>query len=262
MANQLHQAHHSYLVEEMALARKVALGDISTWLQKGWEDTKALKGVSLLYSALFIFIGYFISLGFYQMDLPYLILPALSGFLLVGPAIAVGFYEGSMRRQNGEGFSLFSAIFAFKRNSYPILGMGLAQVFLFMVWIRLSFTLFAIAFPGVMPEWGPIFERAASLQGLHFAVMIMGLGAVFATLIFFSGAFSLPMMMERKTVLIPAMLTSAYAVAINFKVMVVWAIVIAGLMFAALLSVVGLLVVFPLIGHATWHAYKQVMAEA
>ncbi|MDV7339853.1 DUF2189 domain-containing protein [Terasakiella sp. A23] len=261
MSGQINQAGPAFLVEEMALARKVHTDDVFQWLAKGWADTKALKGVSMTYAALFLLGGLFISFGFYHLDVPYLILPSLSGFLLIGPAIAIGFYEGSLRRQRGEEFGLGHAIFAFNRNTYSLMAMGIAQVFLFMVWIRLSFTFFAVAFPGVQPEWGPILERAISMDGLHFAVMIVCLGAVFATIIFFTGAFSLPLMIDRQTVLIPAMLASAYAVYMNLRVMVLWAFLVVLLMFAGLITGIGLIVTFPLVGHATWHAYQQVMGS-
>lgn len=256
-----HGAQGRFLVPEMALARTVSSQSVFLWLVKGWEDVKALKTTSLLYAAWFLLIGLMISFGFYRWQVPYLILPALSGFLLVGPAIALGFYEGSIRRQQGQPFHLHHALLAFRRCRYPILGMGIAQVFLFMVWIRLSFTLFAVAFPGVMPQWVAIFERATTIEGLHFAIMITALGGLFATLIFFTGAFSLPLMMDRQTVLIPALLTSAYAVFLNLKVMLLWASLIVLIMFLGLISGIGLLMVFPLVGHATWHAYQAVLGE-
>ncbi len=254
-------AKNSFLVPEMALPRRIETDAVFQWLAKGWADTKALKGVSMTYAALFLILGICISFGFYHLDMAYLVLPGISGFLLVGPAIAIGFYEGSLRRQKGEPFSLSDALFGFRRNSYSLMAIGIAQVFLFMVWIRTSFTLFAIAFPGVGPEWTVIIERSLSLEGVNFALMITALGAVFATIIFFTGAFSLPLMIDRKTVLIPAMLTSAYAVFINIRPMMLWAGAIVLLMFAGLVTGIGLILIFPLIGHATWHAYKDVMPQ-
>lgn len=261
MSGQTLHTHHSYLVEEMALVQKVSTDDVATWLSKGWEDTKAMWGTSMSYSALFLLTGIFISFGFYHMNLPYLILPALSGFLLVGPAIALGFYEGSWRREKGEPFELGHAVTAIRHNVYSIMGMGVALVFLFMVWIRLSFTVFAVAFPGIMPDWNVIFERAMSMEGVHFAFMITALGAMFAAVIFFAAAVALPLMMERRTILIPAMLTSTYAVLTNFKAMMYWAAAIVAIMFVGLVTGIGLLVTFPLIGHATWHAYRQIIQE-
>jgi len=255
------EARNRYIVEEMALVQKVEITDVFQWLKKGWSDTKKTWKVSVTYAALFILVGLFVSFGFYHLDVPYLILPALSGFLLVGPAVAIGFYEGSLRIQEGESFQLKDCILAFRRNTWSIMAIGIAQVFLFMVWIRFSFTLFAISFPGVSPEWGAIAARAITIEGVHFGLMIMVLGAVFAIVTFFSGAFSLPLMVDRKTVLIPALITSAYAVQQNIKPMIIWAALIVTIMFAGLISVIGLIVTFPLIGHATWHAYQRVLGK-
>lgn len=262
MTEETIQDQNRYIVKEMALVQKIEITDVFQWLGKGWADTKKTWKVSVTYAALFILVGLFVSFGFYHLDLPYLILPSLSGFLLVGPAVAIGFYEGSRRIQEGENFRLKDCILAFRRNTWSIMAIGIAQVFLFMVWIRFSFTLFAIAFPGVSPEWGAIVERAITIEGAHFGLMITVLGAVFASVTFFSGAFSMPLMMDQKTVLIPALITSAYAVQQNLKPMIIWAALIVAIMFTGLITGIGLIVTFPLIGHATWHAYQRVLNKA
>lgn len=261
MTQETTEAHKRYIVEEMALVNKINGADVFEWLAKGWVDTKRTWRVSVTYATLFLMLGLFVSFGFHLLGLPYLILPSLTGFLLIGPAVAIGFYEGSRRIQAGESFSLSDAIFAFRRNTWSIMAMGIAQVFFFMIWIRLSFTLFAIAFPGIMPEWDVILTRALSMEGVHFAVMVTGLGSIFAGITFFTGAFSLPLMVDRKTVLIPALITSAFAVQQNLKPMVLWAGLIAGLMFLGLITGIGLIIIFPLIGHATWHAYQRVLGS-
>ncbi len=262
MNEQQEMTHQSFLVEEMRLVKKVHTDNVFQWLAAGWADVKALKGCSVAYAALFLCIGIFISFGFYALELPYLVLPSLSGFLLVGPAIAVGFYEGSRRMKEGVPCSLWNHICGFRRNTYVLMGIGIAQVFLFMIWIRFSFTLFAIAFPGVSPDWAHIIVRAISMEGIHFAIMITVLGFCFALLIFVTGAFSLPLVVDRKTMLIPAFLTSMYAVYLNRHVMMLWAFMIVLMMFAGLITGAGLLLTFPLIGHATWHAYKDVFRQA
>jgi uncharacterized membrane protein len=258
MSESFQSPKKSYLVPEMALVQKVQTEDVFMWLSKGWTDTKLLKNVSMVYAGLFLLLGIFISFGFHFMNLPYLILPSLTGFLLVGPAIAVGFYEGSRRRQKNEGFTLLNAIMGFRRNALAIMAVGIAQVFLFMVWIKMAFTVFAISFPGIMPEWSEIFQRAFSIEGVHFAIVLLAEGSIFALGIFLTGAFSLPLMMDRRTMMLPALFTSAYAVLKNFHVMILWAVMITAVMFTALVTGIGLIFAFPLIGHATWHAYQQV----
>lgn len=249
------------LVKEMALVTEVGTEDVWKWLAAGWSDLKANTAVSISYAALFIMSGLILSFGFYFMGWPYLILPGLTGFLLVGPAVGIGFYEISRRHATGEKVSLFTAITAVRYNKLGIFGFGMALAFIFQTWIRISFTIFALNFPGIMPEWEIILIRALSMEGVYFGISIAVAGAVFATCVFSVGAFSMPMMMDRKSVLVPSLITSAYAIVRNRNAMILWAAVIVIFTGIGLATAgIGLIVTLPLIGHATWHAYKQVMS--
>ncbi len=251
------------IVQEMALIQKVKTDDVWQWLAKGWDDLRYSWPVSIFYATFFVAAGFAISFGFYFMGMSYLILPGLSGFLLVGPALGVGFYEISRRREAGDPLRFKDPFLAYRRNTLGIMGLGVFMVFLFQVWIRLSFTIAAISYPGVSPEWSAIIERSlTTFQGLQFGFYISLLGAVFATLIFFVGAFSMPMMVARRSILIPSMITSAFAVAANRNAMLLWAAVIVLVTFAGLVTgLLGLILSFPLIGHATWHSYKAVIRQ-
>lgn len=250
-----------FLVKEMALVTVVGTEDVWKWLAAGWSDLKANTAVSVSYATLFIITGLILSFGFYFMGWPYLILPGLTGFLLMGPAVGIGFYEISRRHAAGEKISLVAAVTAARHNKLGIFGLGIALAFVFQVWMRVSFTVFALNFPGVMPDWGIILARTLSMEGVYFGISIGIVGAIFATGIFFIGAFAMPMMMDRKSMLLPSIITSAYAVAHNRNAMLLWAamiVVFTGIGLAT--AGIGLIVTLPLIGHATWHAYKQVMS--
>ncbi|MEP3247512.1 MAG: DUF2189 domain-containing protein [Sneathiella sp.] len=250
-----------FLIKEMALITEVGTDDVWKWLAAGWSDLKANTGVSISYTALFILLGLALSFGFYFMGWPYLILPGLSGFLLVGPAVGIGFYQISRCHAAGQKASLLTAITAAKYNKLGIFGFGVALAFIFQMWIRLSFTVFALNFPGIMPEWDIILMRALSMEGVYFGISISLVGAVFAAGIFLVGAFSMPMMMDRKSMLVPSLLTSAFAVAQNRNAMILWAAIIVIFTGIGLVTAgIGLIITLPLIGHATWHAYKQVMS--
>jgi uncharacterized membrane protein len=250
-----------FLIKEMALVSEVGTEDVWTWLAAGWADLKANMPISVSYAALFIIIGLMISFGFYFMGWPYLILPGLTGFLLVGPAVGIGFYEISRRYAAGEKVSLVAAITAARHNKLGIFGFGIALAFVFQIWIRISFTVFALNFPGIMPDWNIILMRAFSMEGVYFGISIAIVGAVFATCIFFVGAFAMPMMMDRNSVLLPSIITSAYAVSRNRNAMILWAAIIVIFTGIGLATAgIGLIVTLPLIGHATWHAYKKVMS--
>lgn len=254
--------NNNFLVREMALVSEVGTDDVWRWLAAGWADLKANTVVSVSYTALFILCGLILSVGFYLMGWSYLILPGLTGFLLVGPAIGIGFYEISRRHAANEKGSLLAAITAARYNKSGIFGLGVALAFVLQVWLHLSFTIFAINFPGVMPAWDVILVRSLSMEGVYFAITIGVSGAAFAICIFFIGAFSMPMMMDRGTMPLPSIITSAYAVTHNRNAMILWAamiVIFTGIGLATL--GIGLLVTLPLIGHATWHAYKQVMSQ-
>lgn len=251
----------NFLVKEMALVSHVGTEDVWSWLTAGWLDLKANTVVSVSYAALFVIFGLILSFGFYFMGWPYLILPGLTGFLLVGPAVGIGFYEISRQYAAGEKVSLMAAVTAARYNKLGIFGFGVALAFVFQVWIRISFTVFALNFPGIMPEWRIILTRALSMEGVYFGISIAIVGAVFATCIFLVGAFAMPMMMDRKSVLLPSLITSAYAVTQNRNAMLLWAaliVIFTGIGLAT--AGIGLIITLPLIGHATWHAYKQVMS--
>lgn len=250
-----------FLIKEMALVSEVRTEDVWKWLAAGWSDLKANTAISVSYAALFIVFGLIISFGFYFMDWPYLILPGLTGFLLMGPAVGIGFYEISRRHAAGDRVSLLAAVTAARFNKLGIFGFGIALAFVFQIWIRISFTVFALNFPGIMPEWEVILMRAFSMEGVYFGISMAIVGAVFATCIFFVGAFSMPMMMDRNTVLLPSIITSAYAVAHNRNAMILWAAIIVIFIGIGLATAgIGLIFTLPLIGHATWHAYKHVMS--
>lgn len=250
-----------FLIKEMAYVSEVRTEDVWNWLAAGWSDLKANSLVSISYAGLFIIAGLVLSFGFYFMGWPYLVLPGLTGFLLVGPAVGIGFYEISRRHAAGEEVTLWAAVTAARRNKLGIFGFGVALTFIFQVWIRLSFTVFALNFPGVMPDWQIILMRALSMEGVYFGISISLVGAVFATGIFFIGAFSMPMMLDRKSMFLPSLLTSAYAVVKNKNAMILWAamiVIFTGMGLAT--AGIGLAIMLPLVGHASWHAYKQVMS--
>ncbi len=249
------------LVKEMALVTEVRTEDVWKWLAAGWSDLKANSVVSVSYAALFIIAGLFLTFGFYFMGWPYLILPGLTGFLLIGPAVGIGFYEISRRHAAGEKVSLIATVTAARYNKMGIFGFGVALTFVFQIWMHISFTVFALSFPGVMPKWGIILMRTFSMEGVYFGISIAVVGAVFATCTFFVGAFAMPMMMDRNSVLIPSLVTSVYAVSRNRNAMILWAAIIVTFTGIGLATAgIGLIVTLPLVGHATWHAYKQVMS--
>jgi uncharacterized membrane protein len=191
----------------------------------------------------------------------YLILPLTAGFLLVGPALTVGFYAISRDLEAGREPSLAAAFGAWRNNPGPLFAGGLALLVFLMVWLRFAALVFALSFPDVGFDWQRIVVATLfTPEGLTFLAIGTAVGAVMATIAFVVGAFSLPLMLDRKVGLLEAMATSAVAVVLNARAMAVWAGLIVLFTAVGLAAwYIGLCVTLPLIGHAAWHAYRGVI---
>jgi uncharacterized membrane protein len=155
------------------------------------------------------------------------------------------------------------ALKAWRANPIHLLALGLALVLFLIIWIRLAVLIFALSFPYTMPTAQAMFNTVLFTgEGLVFLALGTVVGSVMATVAFVTSVFSLPMMMDRKVDIIQAVVTSVVAVAMNFRVMAVWATLIVVFTVAGLVTFyVGLAVTLPLIGHASWHAYRAVIKQ-
>ena len=239
----------------------VAVDDTFRWLGAGWRDFRRSGSVSLMYGLLFVAAGLVLTVGLYLADLAYLIAPLMAGFLLVGPALTVGLYAISRDLEQGRKPRLSAALKAWRDNPIHLLGLGLALVLFLIIWIRLAVLIFALSFPYTTPSFQAIVNTALFTgEGLAFLTMGTVVGSVMAALAFVTSVFSLPMMLDRKVDIIQALVTSVVAVAMNVRVMAVWAALVVVFTFAGLVTFyVGLAVTLPLIGHASWHAYRAVI---
>ena len=231
------------------------------WLAAGWRDFRFSRGLSAAYAFVFVIAGFFFTAVLTASDMEYLILPLGTGFMLVGPALTVGFYAISRDLEAGREPTLGGAFAAWRANPAPLFAMGLAMVVFLVVWLRFAALVFALSFPDAGFDW----ERALvgtllTTRGLTFLAFGTAVGAVMATIAFVAGAFSVPLILDRRVGLMEALVTSATAVVLNARAMAVWAGVIVLFTAAGLASwYIGLCVTLPLMGHATWHAYRAVI---
>lgn len=246
------------------LVRKVPTEAPFYWLGAGWRDFKRSRGLSAAYSFVFVVAGFFLTGSLGAAELEYLIPPLAAGFLLVGPALTVGFYAISRDLEAGHEPSAASAMAAWRSNPKTLLIMGaVALVFLF-AWLRVAAVVYALSFPDAGFDW----ERALTgtllhERGLVFLGIGTAVGAVMATIAFVAGAFSLPLILDRRIGLAEAVAISATAVVLNARTMAVWAGLIVVFTAAGLACwYLGLCITLPLIGHATWHAYRAVIRPA
>jgi uncharacterized membrane protein len=228
------------------------------WLAKGWQDYRAHPLPSLFYGVCFAAMGWAIALTFRHA---YEYVSALiTGFFLVGPFLAIGLYELSRRREHGEPVWLAPTLDAWSKNVSAIGMFALVLVVILLVWARASLVVFALFYTGEMPTVAGFLAQLLSPENLEFLFAYFCVGGFFAVLTFAISVVSVPMMLDRNTDGIVAVLTSLRAFAANVPTMIVWGLLIAVLTAAGFaLLFVGLVVAVPVIGHATWHAYRALV---
>lgn len=241
--------------------RQVSVDDTARWLMRGWGDFMTAPMVSLSYGAVFVIAAYLIVLGLTQVEMTSLILPLMAGFMLVGPLAAVGLYEVSRRHAARQEVSLVAAFTAFGRYSNQLLVIGLALMLMLMLWVATAMYIFAIFYNGAPPNLETfIGDILVAPQAPLFLLVGTAAGGVLATIVFAIGAISLPMVVDRNVAPVHAMATSVLAVRRNWKVMIGWAAMIVLITASGMvLFFVGLAIALPLVGHASWHAYKAMV---
>lgn len=231
------------------------------WLAAGWRDFMAAPAVSLAYGALFVGGGLILTLTLWSLDWLYLALPLAAGFLLVAPVLATGLYEVSRQIEAGRRPSLADAFGAWRVRPGSLAVMGLVLMLFFLAWIRIAFLIFALFFGTEPPSWAMLVDTVFfSAKGVPFLLVGTAVGAVLAAFAFAISAVSIPLILDRDVGAFTAMATSVSAVLANWRVMIGWAALIALFGAAGLASFyLGLALTLPLIGHATWHAYRDLV---
>jgi uncharacterized membrane protein len=231
------------------------------WLAAGWRDLTAAPAASVLLGLVFVVAGILLTFGLAAAGLTYLIAPLVAGFMLAGPALTAGFYAISRALEAGQRPALAAALTAWRDNPAQLLGLGLAQVLFLVIWMRFAAMIFAITFPSTQLGPQALLNAALfTLDGNVFLLVGTTVGAVMACIAFAAGAFSVPLLLDRRAGVLEAIVISAVAVVINLRTMAVWAGIIVVFAAAGLvLGYIGLAVTLPLLGHATWHAYRAVI---
>lgn len=231
------------------------------WLAAGWRDVLAAPGVSLAYGALMVALTYLLLILLLQVGVFWLILPMTAGFFFLAPLMAVGLYETSRRLEAGEPVSLGAAIGAFRRNPAQLSYMGVLLGLFHLGWIRIALLIFAVFFGlGFNPNWDNLVLRLAQPDAIPFWAFGTVVGAVFAAVVFAVSAVSIPMILDREATVWVAVATSFTAVRRNWPAMTLWAgLIVTFTAFGIIPLFLGLAVTMPLIGHATWHAYRDMV---
>jgi uncharacterized membrane protein len=229
------------------------------WLAAGWKDLRSAPTASIGYGMLFVVASYLITFGLVLNQLFYLVLPLAAGFFLVAPALGMGLYEISRTLERRGTPTLRRTIAAIAVNRFHVTTMGAFLTVWFLAWILVANLIFVGMSSGISPSFATALGYLASSQNLPMLVVGTLVGAVFALIAFAASAVSVPMLLDRKDVdVLSAMQVSVAACLYNWRPMLLWAALIGIFILAGFLTLyVGLAIGFPLIGHATWHAYRD-----
>lgn len=224
------------------------------WLWLGWCDFRRCPGLGLFFGACFMAMGWALALVFRHA--PAYVLALSAGFLLVGPFLCLGLYEASRRLERGEAPDLGDSLLAWENHTGTLAVFGFVLLVLEMLWGRAALVVFAVSFEG-MPDFHGSLLALLAPDNLGFVIAYLCVGGVFAGLIYAVSVVSIPMVLDRGSDAIGAALTSLRLVFGQPGVMLCWGALITVLVVLAMLpGFAGLLVVAPVIGHASWHAYR------
>jgi len=242
--------------------RQVATERPWVWLSLGWQDLMAQKSVGLVYGGALAVLGWVLAWVMLQLGLAWAILPAVAGFFMLAPLAAAGLYEVSRRREQGLGTTADEAMAAFHRNGGQIALMGVVLLLINLVWVRIAGLLFALFFGlNFAPSLVELPLRLLQAEAfLPFFIMGTGFGALLAAGSFAVSVISIPMLVDRDVSVLEAVSVSLRAVRENPRAMALWGgliVVFTGL--ALVPFFLGLVIAMPLIGHASWHAYRDLV---
>lgn len=239
---------------------EVDLTDLKASLALGWQDFRRAPLLGLVFSAVYVLGGWLIFWAMTTKGQVWWTLPASAGFPILGPFIACGFYEISRRLEAGEPLragEVMGVIFRQKDRQIPAIAAVIVVYFLF--WNFLSHMIFALFLGNAtMTNVSSSFAVFLSPEGLMMLAFGTAVGAIFAALLFSLTVVSLPMLLDREVDFVTAMLTSFALVRENPVVMLGWGALIGACLFLGMVpGFLGLFVVLPLFGHASWHLYRR-----
>lgn len=243
--------------------QSITARDIGAALRAGLRDFLRAPLFGIFFSAVYVIGGLYILRIYSEAGQEWWIAPLSVGFPLIGPFAAVGLYEVSRRLEAGESLSwpqVLGVVFAQKDRQIPALAAVIIVFFLF--WVFVAHALFAL-FVGLRAFSGGMDMAELFLTGNGPLMLLFGtaIGAGFAGALFAISVVGLPLLLEREVDFVTAMIHSVQACLANPVPMILWGAVITGLLFLGMLPwFMGLFVVLPVLGHASWHMYRRLVA--
>lgn len=240
--------------------RSITTDDVYAALSQGWADFRAAPKYGLFFGGVYAVAGILIWLQLLVWDRPYWILPLALAFPLIGPFVAVGLYEVSRRREAGEPLDwseVLEVVWKQRHSQLPSMAFVVLAGFLIWVWVA---RLLVALFLGRMSAatYSNLDALLTSTNGITMILIGTLIGGMIAFILFSISAVALPMLLERDIDFVTAMVTSFNAVTSSLVPMLTWAGIIAVGLFAGMVPFfLGLIIVLPVLGHATWHIYRK-----
>lgn len=242
----------------------LSMDDIRAALSLGWKDVLTFRSDVLALVVIYPMIGFALAfLAFEQALLP-MLFPMAAGFALLGPVASIGMYEIS-RQQEENGTASWGSVLSALRSRVvgPVMVLGLFMLGWFMLWMAAAFAIYAVTLGPAMPTstMGFISDVFTTSAGWTMIIAGMGVGAVFAVVVLLVSAIGFPMLIDKPVGLPAAVVTSASVVRQNMMPMLAWGVIVSVLLALATIPVfLGLILVLPWLGHATWHLYRMAVS--
>ena len=250
---------------DLPAIRRITVADLGDVLAKGLDDFAACRSDVIFLCVIYPLAGFVLAWSMFNYDVVPLLFPLASGFALVGPVAAVGLYEMSRRREQGATVSWGDAFGVLATPAFgAILVLGLILLGIFLLWLITAYTIYQVTMgqEGIVSLGAFYRDVFTTGKGGVLIVVGVGIGFLFALLVLAISVVSFPMLLDRDVGLHTAVATSVRAVLANPVPMAAWGVIVAGgLMIGSLPLLLGLIVVMPVLGHATWHLYRKVVAH-
>lgn len=238
--------------------RQVTPHVIPDWLHAGVTDIHLGGRASLFYGIIFAAVGVIIHSIFAENY--WLLAGTTTGFFLLGPFLAMGLYDLSRRMEAGEAPALAPTLYAWLPNLINITLFTMLLILVFFAWTRLSMTIFAHYFNGALPTFADVVINVFTFKQPTFLFVYFSAGAIFAAFIFSISVIAMPLMLDRNASAWTAAITSLRTCARNPVTMALWAFCIVVLVgFGLATNFLGLILTMPVVGHASWHVYRDLV---
>ncbi len=234
------------------------------WLRRGWQDLARVPQVSLAFGLVIAAISIALIYGLWQQEWLAYSLPLAAGFMFVAPFLGIAFYEISRRLEMGAPVHFRDIAVAWRKRPGGLFSLGLIMILFQAVWMRIAMLIYALFF-GLKPVvWSDfVLQLLTTTDGLIFLAVGTAFGAVLAVVAFAIGVVSFPLLLDRDVGTAQAIATSVAAMIANWRVLIGWGALIVLFTGAGLATgCLGLIVTMPLIGHASWHAYRDLVSDA